>query len=131
PSTSLVFVLWCACCRGPGLLHHWRYFSTAKNIIIPTSRFSSGRPHRWASDCATGFSLRHNHAGSPAKETTMTLPYHLKRAMLVLAMLPAVASAQNYPEKPLRFIVPYPAGGPTDVVSRVVSEALAKKLGQP
>jgi len=47
----------------------------------------------------------------------------------VLASLGALA--QDYPAKPLRFIVPYPAGGPTDVVSRAVAAELAHELGQP
>src|SRR5690606_29050489 len=98
--------------------YYKEHYHTDKQIVIRTSTQLGER-------LCQGLFAATYHAGSPAKETTMTLPYHLKRAMLVLAMLPAVASAQNYPDKPLRFIVPYPAGGPTDVVSRVVSEALA------
>jgi tripartite-type tricarboxylate transporter receptor subunit TctC len=41
------------------------------------------------------------------------------------------AMAQSYPAKPLSFIVPYPAGGPTDVLGRVISQKLAELIGQP
>jgi tripartite-type tricarboxylate transporter receptor subunit TctC len=36
-----------------------------------------------------------------------------------------------YPQRPVRFIIPYPAGGATDVLSRLVAEPLAARLGQP
>lgn len=41
------------------------------------------------------------------------------------------ALAQSYPSKPIRFIVPYLAGGTTDLVARVVGEKVGAKLGQP
>jgi tripartite-type tricarboxylate transporter receptor subunit TctC len=41
------------------------------------------------------------------------------------------ASAQAYPTRPITLIVPFPAGGPTDVVARVVAERMGKALGQP
>jgi tripartite-type tricarboxylate transporter receptor subunit TctC len=60
-----------------------------------------------------------------------------RRAFLQLAAgaaaLPAVsrmAYAQAYPSRPIRFIVPYPAGGATDVAARVIGEYLSRALGQ-
>lgn len=47
---------------------------------------------------------------------------------LVLACFPAVARAE-YPERTIRMIVPYPAGGSTDVAARIISENMAKQLG--
>ena len=41
------------------------------------------------------------------------------------------ADESAYPSRPVRFIIPYPAGGATDVLSRLVSERLAGRLGQP
>ena len=47
------------------------------------------------------------------------------------ALGPQAGSAQTYPSKPIKFIVPYPPGGGTDVVARILSEPLAAELGQP
>jgi len=41
------------------------------------------------------------------------------------------AFAQDYPAKPIRFIVPYPPGGGTDIIARIVQEKLTQGLGQP
>ena len=52
------------------------------------------------------------------------------RLVLALALVAGVAAAQDYPSKPIRMIVPYPPGGGTDVVARIVNEKLATELGQ-
>jgi tripartite-type tricarboxylate transporter receptor subunit TctC len=49
----------------------------------------------------------------------------------LLAVAPATAWAQAYPAKPVTMVVPWPAGGSTDIVMRAISEAAAKHLGQP
>ena len=41
------------------------------------------------------------------------------------------ASAQTYPSKPVTLIVPYPPGGATDAISRILQDAMARSLGQP
>ena len=54
------------------------------------------------------------------------------RAVLVASMLcsaPAISYAQ-WPTKPVRFVVPFPAGGSTDVVGRILAEHLRQGLGQ-
>ena len=43
----------------------------------------------------------------------------------------AVAHAQNYPARPVRVVVPFPAGGPVETLTRVFTERLAQSLGQP
>lgn len=47
------------------------------------------------------------------------------------AMLPVAATAQSYPAKPIKFILPYPAGTGPDAVMRVVGEKLTKRWGVP
>ena len=46
-------------------------------------------------------------------------------------LAPATAFAQAYPAKPVTMVVPWPAGGSTDVAMRAICEAAAKRLGQP
>ena len=44
---------------------------------------------------------------------------------------PAVAPAQDYPNKPITMVVPFAAGGTTDVIARFIADALRGPLGQP
>jgi tripartite-type tricarboxylate transporter receptor subunit TctC len=46
-------------------------------------------------------------------------------------ILPGGASAQSYPNSPIHMIVPYPPGGATDTIARVIQDAMARSLGQP
>ncbi len=55
-------------------------------------------------------------------------------AMLVIAALvalPRAASAQDFPNKPIRFIVPFPPGGGADLNARTVAQKMSESLGQP
>jgi tripartite-type tricarboxylate transporter receptor subunit TctC len=53
-------------------------------------------------------------------------------AALALAALPGLARAQDaWPTKPVKIISPFPAGGTSDVMARMVAQALAKEWGQP
>jgi tripartite-type tricarboxylate transporter receptor subunit TctC len=54
----------------------------------------------------------------------------MKRLFAVLALLPLTVLAQSYPNKPIRWIVPYTGGGITDVVTRIVTQKMSGPLGQ-
>jgi tripartite-type tricarboxylate transporter receptor subunit TctC len=51
--------------------------------------------------------------------------------ILALALFPALAFGQAYPSKPLKMIVPFPAGGPADIFGRGLAQGLSAELGQP
>lgn len=50
--------------------------------------------------------------------------------VLALLAAPSEAGAQGYPSRPVTVVVPFPAGGPSDVVARIVTEEMGKILGQ-
>ena len=50
--------------------------------------------------------------------------------LVALALTAVSASAQDYPTRPITLIVPFAAGGPTDVISRIVGEHMSRTLGQ-
>jgi tripartite-type tricarboxylate transporter receptor subunit TctC len=50
-------------------------------------------------------------------------------AVAAVRLLPS-ASARDYPIRPITMIVPYPAGGPSDVVARIIADGMSKQLGQ-
>ena len=52
-------------------------------------------------------------------------------ALVAAGMLAGVASAQNYPDRPITLIVPWGAGGGTDSTARIVASLLEQELGQP
>jgi tripartite-type tricarboxylate transporter receptor subunit TctC len=55
----------------------------------------------------------------------------LRIALACVAGLSFSALAQQYPAKPVRMVVPFPAGGPTDIVGRTIGQKLNDTLGQP
>ncbi|MFZ3321016.1 MAG: tripartite tricarboxylate transporter substrate binding protein [Usitatibacter sp.] len=52
-------------------------------------------------------------------------------AIAILCVAAGIASAEDYPARPVRIIVPFPAGGVADLIPRIVGEKLSIKWGQP
>ena len=65
----------------------------------------------------------------PTRRTALALC--LAASWLVAAPAPAHAQADNWPAKPIRIVVGFPAGSFTDTIARAVSDQLSKQLGQP
>ena len=63
----------------------------------------------------------------------MTRPFACWHRALAIASLAAscLAQAQTYPNRPVHFVVPFAAGGGSDVMARLIAEPLSQRLGQP
>ena len=55
----------------------------------------------------------------------------MKKLLLLLGAVPCLAFSQGYPAKPVRLIVPFPPGGTTDLIARIVQPKFQEFLGQP
>ena len=55
----------------------------------------------------------------------------LKRWLCCVLLVPLLAWAQAYPSKPIRMIVPFPAGGPADIFGRGLAQGMSSELSQP
>src|SRR3954469_21482545 len=64
-------------------------------------------------------------AGSTARRL------NLSTLAALFALLPALAAAQDFPAKPIKLIVPFPAGGPNDIIARVVGQRMSELTRQP
>lgn len=54
----------------------------------------------------------------------------MKKILIALLALTGAATAQSYPNKAITLVVPFAAGGPTDVIARIVGEHMSRTLGQ-
>src|SRR3982751_3685207 len=57
--------------------------------------------------------------------------FTLRRAIAAWLLCATTAFAQSSPSKPLRIVVPFPAGGTTDIVARLVAQRMQESMGQP
>ena len=62
---------------------------------------------------------------SPIKK----LAQNFKFLGLMVALLGSGAFAQNYPERPIKLVIPWPAGGITDLAGRIMAQRLAERMG--
>src|SRR5258708_39037435 len=77
----------------------------------------------------TGLSIRR--AATKESATMGMRSFRAIGALLIGGMVLAAAQAEPWPSRPIRWIVPYPPGGGTDLVSRAVGAKLSEYLGQP
>src|SRR3981081_453009 len=80
--------------------------------------------------------MNKNNAGPRHQRTAReNLMFPRSRLMIAVAALGALlsagAAAQDYPTKPITLIVPWPAGGSTDISMRAIADSAAKFIGQP
>ena len=69
----------------------------------------------------------------PAREDCMRPARRLFFIACLLLLIPSFAAdamAQAYPSRPITIIVPFPAGGPTDTLARILSDQMSAALGQ-
>ena len=52
-------------------------------------------------------------------------------AATALLIVPLVANAEDFPNRPITWVVPFPAGGPVDTLARIVTDPMSRLLGQP
>jgi tripartite-type tricarboxylate transporter receptor subunit TctC len=67
----------------------------------------------------------------PASRITMAVAAAATGAAALLALPSTAQAPSQYPNRPIRMISPFPPGGPTDLVGRLVSAKLAENIGQP
>jgi tripartite-type tricarboxylate transporter receptor subunit TctC len=51
--------------------------------------------------------------------------------LVAVCCMPSLGQAQDYPNRPIRLVVPFPPGGPNDIIGRVVGQKMQELLGQP
>jgi len=61
---------------------------------------------------------------------SLALRGHVALFALLMLSLFQPARAEHYPDHPIKLVVPFPAGGPTDVAARLIGQALSTRLGQ-
>ena len=101
----------------------WTLLRVGAEFALPGSADADGRRALWKS------------ADNLFRGNAMKLPprqlLHLAAGAATLCIVSSVAWAQTYPTRPITMIVPFPAGGATDIIARIVAEPMSRALGQP
>ena len=58
------------------------------------------------------------------------MPALVAAVLTLVSLAPSIAAAQDWPNRPIHFIVPYPAGGSTDIGARAIADHLSRAFGQ-
>ena len=123
--TALVTVVWLHR-EGLGLFQR-RYRSSAPDLqaALPITRSPA---------CCCGWCRRNTHATPDLRKDNAVMI--LRRRVLLLAgtaaatlLVTQLAGAQGYPVRPVRIIVPFAPGGPTDVFARLMAQKLSEQVG--
>jgi tripartite-type tricarboxylate transporter receptor subunit TctC len=88
------------------------------------------RPDRFGAATAARGPLESRHRPEK-KETSVIAISRLALALAVLVAAIGPARAADYPTRPVKWVVPYPPAGTTDVLARLIAQWLTEKLGQP
>ena len=106
----------------PSPAHH----KIIKALFAPFAKFLRPLRSKWFRHSVSTTQQSHpmNHSARPTRRQILQTAL----ASSATIALPALA---DWPEKPLKIIVTFAPGGASDIVARVMAEALAKKLGQP
>jgi tripartite-type tricarboxylate transporter receptor subunit TctC len=67
----------------------------------------------------------------PTTRRAICITAAIMAALLLGAATATPLGAQTYPNRPIRFILPFPPGGATDILGRIIGQKLAERLGQP
>jgi len=90
-----------------------------------------GKLRNGTGEVRQGFSRVKRFGRDKATGGSMTTACAVAVALLLIGAIAAPLRAQTYPSKPVRFILPFPAGGPTDILGRIMCLKLSDALGQP
>ena len=74
--------------------------------------------------------MRPNDKGAMGGRVMRTVLAKTAAVLGLVLLAPALAAAQSWPQKPIKMIVPFPAGGGTDFIGRVAAKHLSTRLGQ-
>jgi tripartite-type tricarboxylate transporter receptor subunit TctC len=98
----------------------------------PSTAFQSQLP--WRDLNAMLDQLLRRRARNPkvgAGRTSLRILCTLMTGFCALLLSPSLAAAEDFPSKPIRLIVPFPAGGPNDIIARVVGQRMSELAKQP